>query len=400
MAELKISIQKDKRKIRKKPYLVRWFGEYNPHTGKQKKYSKSFAKRKEADRFVQQKQDEFEAGLSRDERHITLEQLCEKFISVNQREYTPGTLQIYQNTINRLMTFFHPTTPIQHIKQEHAQQFIAQLSYIQKDYKGNNEELSDSARNLRLRTCKKLFNTAVEWKYIIENPFGKIKQVKATTQAWHRITIDEFNAILEHTPTFRKKVFYALLYGCGLRTGEALNLLNDDSWINLKHGQIHLHNRPATHDIPPFLLKDKEARSIPLPKKVMEMLIQLKKEVDPDCPFILLSKERWAVVRQTWQKMRRDGRARQWQNWRLVCNPLRDFKRYCKRAGIITNDRLYLHGLRKSWACNLAENGITPKTLCELGGWSDPSVLNEYYSKATDANKDRARQVLDDLMGE
>lgn len=98
--------------------------------------------------------------------------------------------------------------------------------------------------------------------------------------------------------------------------------------------------------------------------------------------------------------MKQVGRAREWQNWRLVCNPLRDFKRCCKRAGIQTDEKLTLHCLRKSWACNLAENGISPKTLCELGGWSDPSVLNEYYSKATDANKDRARQVLDDLMGE
>ena len=93
-------------------------------------------------------------------------------------------------------------------------------------------------------------------------------------------------------------------------------------------------------------------------------------------------------------------RAREWQNWRLVCNPLRDFKRYCKRAGIQTDEKLNLHCLRKSWACNLAENGISPKTLCELGGWSDPSVLHEYYSKTTDANRDRARQVLDDLMGQ
>ena len=84
----------------------------------------------------------------------------------------------------------------------------------------------------------------------------------------------------------------------------------------------------------------------------------------------------------------------------MLCNTLRDFTVYCKNAGIKTDSRLNLHCLRKSWACNLAENGISPKTLCELGGWSDPSVLHEYYSKATDANKNKAKQVLDDLMGE
>jgi hypothetical protein len=53
-----------------------------------------------------------------------------------------------------------------------------------------------------------------------------------------------------------------------------------------------------------------------------------------------------------------------------------------------------LHCLRKDWACKLAENGIFPKTLCDLGGWS-PSVLN----KATDANREKAKQVLDGLLG-
>jgi integrase len=100
-----------------------------------------------------------------------------------------------------------------------------------------------------------------------------------------------------------------------------------------------------------------------------------------------------------WQKMRQEGNGRKWENWMLICNRTRDFKVYCKNAGIKTREKLNLHCLRKGWACNLAENGISPKTLCDLGGWSDPSVLHEYYSKATDANKDKAKQVLDGLLG-
>jgi integrase len=286
------------------------------------------------------------------------------------------------------------------LKHYNAQEFVAQIDYIRKDYADKPEELSDSARNIQLRNCKKIFTTAIEWKYIIENPFAKLKQVKATTQPWHRITVNEYDRILEHTTTLRNKVFYSLLYGCGLRTGEALNLLINGSNIDYENGQIHLKSRPASKNMPPFILKDKEARTIPIPKKVLGLLKQLKKETDSDCPFLLMTKERWEVVQQTWQKMRQGGRAREWQNWRLVCNPLRDYKRVCKRAGVQTEEKMNLHCLRKGWACNLAENGISPKTLCELGGWSDPSVLNEYYSKVTDANRDRAKQVLDDLMGQ
>ncbi len=204
----------------------------------------------------------------------------------------------------------------------------------------------------------------------------------------------------ENTPTLRKKTFYAIQYGCGLRSGEALNLLKNGSNIDFETGHISLHNRPATEEIPPFLLKDKEARTIPIPKRVSDMLKQLYRELDHDSPFVFLTKQRWEIVKKNWQIMRKEGRARQWQNRNLLCNTLRDFKVSCKKAGIITDERLDLHCLRKSWACNLAENRVSPKTLCELGGWSDPSVLHEYYSKATDANKDLARQVLDDLMGQ
>jgi integrase len=76
----------------------------------------------------------------------------------------------------------------------------------------------------------------------------------------------------------------------------------------------------------------------------------------------------------------------------LIRNKIRDFKVYCKNAGIKTKERLHPHCLRKGWACNLTENGISPKTLCELARkrgcsgaiasierhWVDSSPLDEF----------------------
>ena len=400
MAELKISIQKDTRKIRKKVYLVRWSGEYNPHTGKQKRYSNSFARRKEAELFVQQKKDEFEAGLARDEVKITLKNLCDKFLNVHQASYTIGTLDNYRYTIQRLIAFFNPHILIQHIRQDHAEEFIAQIDYVGKEYQGKEGHISDSARNIQLRNCKKIFNKAKEWKFIRSSPFASLKQVKATKKLWHRITISQFKSLLDNTPALKLKAFYAVMYGCGLRSGEALNLLANTRNIDFETNQIHLFSRPGTKDIPQFLLKDKEARSITMPQWVKTLLQELYQEHDPDCPFLFLTTERWQIVQKKWAKLRQEGRSKEWQNSMLVNNGLRKFKMYCTKAGIHTSDRLSLHCLRKSWACNLAENGIAPKTLCELGGWSNPSTLHEYYTRVSDANRDKARQVLDDLMKE
>jgi integrase len=400
MTELKISIQIDKRKGRKKPYLVRWHGEYDPHAGKQKRYSKSFAKRKGADRFVQQKKDEFEAGLSRDTVKITLKELCDKYLKVHKEAYTAGTYNCYGYTIERLTTFFSPHTLIQHIRQDHAEEFVAQIDYVGKEYQGKNTHISDSYRNIQLRNCKRMFNKAEEWKFISFNPFGKLKQVKATKKPWHRITVDEFKSLLEIAPTLRFKGFIATMYGLGLRSGEALNLLVNGKNIDFESNQIHLFSRPGTKDIPQFLLKDKESRSITMPNWVKTILQDLYEEHDSDCPFLFLTPERWKVVQEKWAKLRDEGRYKEWQNSMLTNNNHRNFQMLCSKAGIQTSDKLCLHCLRKSWACNLAENGIAPKTLCELGGWSNPSTLHEYYTRVSDANRDKARQVLDELMEE
>ena len=400
MPEFRIKIYKDTRENRKKPFLVRWTGEYNPHTGKQKRYSKSFEKKKFAEQFVQQKKDEFEAGLSRDTVKISLKELCEKYLRVHKEAYTAGTYKCYEYTIQRLTTFFSPHTLIQHIRQDHTEEFIAQIDYVAKEYQDKNSHISDSARNIQLRNCRRIFNKAVEWKFITFNPFGTLKQIKATKKPWHRITVEEFKTLLEIVPTLRLKGFYAVMYGCGLRSGEALNLLVNGKNIDFESNQIHLFSRTGTKDIPQFLLKDKEARSITMPNWVKTILQDLYKEHNPDCPFLFLTPERWKVVQKKWAKLRKAGRSKEWQNSMLMNNNYRNFKQFCSKAGIKTSDKLCLHCLRKSWVCNLAENGIAPKTLCELGGWSNASTLHEYYTRVSDANRDKARQVLDELMGE
>ena len=52
MPDTNTTITKDARKGRKKPWLVRWYSEYDPTTDTQKRHSKSFLKRKLAERFA------------------------------------------------------------------------------------------------------------------------------------------------------------------------------------------------------------------------------------------------------------------------------------------------------------------------------------------------------------
>ena len=61
---VKIGLYHDPRK--KRPWVVRWFGEYDPKTGKEKRYSKSFKLKRDAEAFQAEQSMAFKEGQQRD----------------------------------------------------------------------------------------------------------------------------------------------------------------------------------------------------------------------------------------------------------------------------------------------------------------------------------------------
>ena len=79
MRSKKISLTRDKKTGRRKEWLVRYYGEYNPATDTQRRYSKAFKLKIDAENFMRQKIQELDEGLPRDEVNLTLEQLWGKY---------------------------------------------------------------------------------------------------------------------------------------------------------------------------------------------------------------------------------------------------------------------------------------------------------------------------------
>ena len=59
---------------------------------------------------------------------------------------------------------------------------------------------------------------------------------------------------------------------------------------------------------------------------------------------------------------------KRWENRFMLNVVLRNFKARCIRAGIKTDLKLNLHGLRKSWATNLANSGKVPMHTLQMLG--------------------------------
>jgi len=377
--------------------MVRWYG-IGTDTSRPRRYSKSFKIKRDAEKFAAEKEHQFNHGELRDISIITLKELCELFVENRRHLLRPSSLLNYHNTIQQAMNFFSPTKRINDLTRPQAERFIVSRKVAHPDHLRSHQELTSWGRNGHLARIQAIFRFAQENDYLVKNPFAGIKHAKPTHHTWHFINPDEFKIILKVTPQLRIRCLYSVMYGCGLRLGEAINLLWPGQNIDLQTGRINIQNRVSTPILPGFLIKDKEVRSIPMPSWLIEMLKELKKQASADNPFAFLSLERYEAMKTRWERLYQEGKKDTWFNRDVGNNILRNFKVYCKKAGISTAEKLTVHCLRKSYCQNLANAGIPAITMLRLTGHSSLRVCEQYYLKVADANEKQAMAAMDRLM--
>ncbi|MCK4849721.1 MAG: site-specific integrase [Phycisphaerae bacterium] len=382
---------------RKLPWLVRWFEEPDV-SGKSGRRAKSFRLNRDAERFRAAKQKEFNDGAKRSKpSNISLATLCEKVLAIRKPGLRQASIWSYKNTISQLLSYFKPETPVRRIGTEQAEQFVASRELVHPDHKSKGKELSAWGRNQHLAICSAIFAKAVAWDYLPVNPFVRIKKATEEGQPWHHIIPSEFEDILRVTPDCRERAFYAVMYGAGLRFGEAVNLLWNGRDIDFERGRVEITSRDGTAGLPPFLVKDHERRSLLLPGWTLDLLLRAHAFADEGCPFAFLRPERYQRVTAKWRNFQREDRAKEWQNHHVCNNSLRKFKARCRKAGIVTNNKLTIHCLRKSYAQNLADACTPIHTLKKLMGHSSVKTLECFYLRTSNANEIQALGVLDRL---
>jgi len=387
----KVSIYYDKRKDL--PYVVRWFGEPDLD-GRQKRYSKSFESKREAEAFKAEKMVAFKKGERRDKpKEVTLRCFCEDWLRIRGPGLREGSKRLYRLTIDRLMRHFGPTVPVSKITPMAAEKFIAKLEPERKEKKKKGKPLSAWTRQKMLRHCKTIFKKAVVWGLIPENPFAEIRPFKLVTTRWHYLTPAEYKRLLEVTPNLRTKALYALGYTAGLRFGELVSL----TWDNIEwdKAEVVIENRAETATMPPFSLKDYEARRIPLPKHTLDILRELQTKARFKCPFILLSEQRYKTVLENWRQYQKDGRV--WENRDMLLNAGREFRRHQRKAGIKPTGSLTIHTLRKCAGKNWADV-LPPHVVKELMGHSSISTTMKYYAQVDASQRTRAAAAVDGLI--
>lgn len=373
-------------------WRVRWFGRYDPKTEKPKRYSKTFVKKKDAERFQQAKRDELKQGTPRDPSNETLKGYTVRWLlnKTKIENLRPATVILYELTLKRLYNHFGPDALMRKIDRRAAKTFLAELKPII----DSDKPLGNWSRHRVLRHCKTLFKEAAKDGVVGVNPFDEIARPKCTTSEWCYLKSDGFHKLLEVTPTLKEKVLYALAYTAGLRESEALALYWTD--IDFDKGRVRITPRPETKEYPPFDVKDSDVRTIPLPELTLNLLIRLQLESPDNVPFVIMDKQGCQRIRDKWQKcceQKRPWFNRYWSN-----NIIRNFHRRVLWAGIETNGKeLTVHVLRKCCGQNWA-NDLPMNVVKEFMGHSSMETTEKFYSTVDDVHYDKAQKIMNDQL--
>ncbi len=172
------------------------------------------------------------------------------------------------------------------------------------------------------------------------------------------LTKEEVKSMIDATNNIKHKLILKMLYGCGLRVSEIINLKKQD--INFNEKLIHI-----------CLSKGKKDRFVKLPESLLKDLESYCRLSNEDILF----------------PSNRSGKLTKKTIAKVVENS-------AKKAGIAKN--VYPHLLRHSFATHLLEQGTDLRIIQKLLGHSDIRTT-QMYTQISQQNIKNVRSPLDSL---
>ena len=164
----------------------------------------------------------------------------------------------YQLTLNRFTDLFGPLGLVQ-ITPHHVREFMGSLNHL--------------APATQLRSLRELaiaFNYGVKAGYLSKNPCALVKGPRLAKNPPRILTKLQVRQLLKSVRDTRYHAVLATAVYAGLRRGELVWLEWED--VDLSRGNIHVRNKTA------HSLKDYEARTVPIPRALVDVLKKLPRE--------------------------------------------------------------------------------------------------------------------------
>ncbi len=172
------------------------------------------------------------------------------------------------------------------------------------------------------------------------------------------LTIEEIRKMINATSNIKHKLILKILYGCGLRVSEIVNLKKEE--IDFNDGLIHIK-----------LAKGKKDRFVKLPEKIKE---ELKSYYNLDSEETLFASNRGGKLTTATIQAIVESSA--------------------KKADI--KKEVYPHLLRHSFATHLLESGVDLRIIQKLLGHSDIKTT-QIYTQISQASIKNIKSPLDNV---
>jgi len=278
------------------------------------------AKTKEAaETAAAQKARELNAGECQP-RFPTVQEVAEEFLeSIRQ-----SRSRKYLSTCRRTLSLFcanHGHLRILDVSPRQVEGFLSQFAH-----------LAPATRHRRYRELKTMFNTAVKWGHIRDNPATQVRAPRVPKNPPAALSKTEVNQLLNHPASAKHRTLILTALYTGLRMGELIWLQWKD--VDLGRGQIYVRNKPG------HTLKSYQARTVPIPDALASTLGGSAAEP-----------EEWVFP---------SPRGKRWQPENLSKRICKVFKESGLEGG--------LHKLRHTYASHLVMNGASLASVKELLG--------------------------------
>jgi len=215
------------------------------------------------------------------------------------------------------------------------------------------EKIKDFLVTVQKRSYHKQFVAAIRnyYKFVLKKPldFSDLPYPRKEEKIPEVFSVDEMRKIVNYPKNHKHQLVICLLYNCGLRIGELLELKPQQ--INRARMEINIKEA-----------KGNKERNIPIDASLLGLMERYYREYRP-AKYVFNGQKKDKYTESSVNKF---------------------LKYYAEKCGI--NKRIHAHKLRHCYATHLHESGVELSIIQELLGHNDIKTT-EIYTKTSQARK-------------
>ena len=328
---------------------------YNdPSTNKIKKVTTKSKLKKDAVEFLRTFNPS-DTEVVKEIRNCSFRELQDEVLKYAEQNYTSSTYQIYRNTTNYFLKIVG-NKPLNSIS-------IKDIEYFKSE---RLKSVNKVTLNIDIRTIKAIFNKALRWNMVKENPclFVQFYMINETEKLCFEDLETEKVLGLINNINLKNVVLFAIYTGC--RINEILNIQRND--IDLDKKIITIRNKSN------FKTKSGRIRQIPISEKLIVILKQFYEGKILNINY----GEDYLFTNESDMKYNRNYVSMQ-------------FKKYLRMAEL--DEKYHFHCLRHTFITNLIKKGVNINYVMEIAGHSDISTTMNYIHIVTEDLRDAVNLI-------